>query len=149
MFSLLELVIVLLILGMAAGLTGQRIYFSMKQRALIQDYKRFSQQLFLCRNLALSMQSDWKFTARKTHKGWVIQSACLEQKKKLPPLHLRVCLIEEQESPCQKVTFHCFATGKVSPKRQLQFSLPSGSKRLEWSLEKNLQLKEGFPSETQ
>jgi len=129
-FTLLELMIGIVLIAMAASVMGLQIYKSIAERRFQTCIDRLFVELESCRRLALSSQADWIAILEKRGSEFLLQKACPEMEKEMVASWPSFCKIYFNREPIQGLAFEFSASGKISPQGELVFA--NGEKKLSW-----------------
>jgi len=127
-FSLLEVMIAISILAIAAGSLFFRVNRLIEQKRFETDAGRLKSLLLSSRMLALNTHSDWRLHFHKTTKGWEIRLLCLEDPDLIypvPQLSQKELLFNDQ--PIEELSINFFSTGQVRPVGELALQKTRGN----------------------
>jgi prepilin-type N-terminal cleavage/methylation domain-containing protein len=135
-FTLLEVLIGLLILTIAAGGVGWKMFAAVQKKKFHTAVERIKERLSTAQKLSISMQADWKVVLRKEKGGWTVETGCQEiARRKLPPLHVEGLEIGlEGRKKTELIEFCFFSSGQSLPDGVLEFA--SHGEKESWSLRK-------------
>ena len=75
-FTLLEVMIGVFLLLLAAGAVSWKMYPLIEKRKFQSDLERLRSRLLTCRHLALTMQADWRGSLVRVKNKWVFEMTC-------------------------------------------------------------------------
>lgn len=137
-FSLLELMVAISILAIAAGGIFWRINTLIERNRFDTDAQRFCNLLLTSRMLAINTQSDWRLQIENTSNGWDLELVCREDLDQQPVRRkLSSFKIEFEGQGIKNLFFDFFSSGQVFPKgalRLIQDKKGSSPQRIEWKL---------------
>ena len=114
-FTLLEMMIVICLIGIASGVVGWRMHRAIQNQQFHSDVICFRNQLMCFQKLAVARQVDFHAVLKKEKGKWVFISVCLEDKiQRVRPLklHIKEAIIEGKQ--VEEVQFDFYSTGLVA-----------------------------------
>lgn len=121
-FSLLEVMITVAILAIAAGALFYRLNSLIDKKRFESDVARLKSLFLSTRMLALNSQTDWRIEFQKNASGWAVQIICREDADlhyPIPPFSHGQIFFNDRISEQLSIDF--FATGQVRPKGTVTF----------------------------
>ena len=122
-FSLLEIMVGLAILVMAAGAVGWKMYGYIEKRRFRTDLEQFKSRIQTVRRMAVNMQADWEGVLKPSGKDWTFEAVCLDppKSKSFPPIKLRDSELFFDGKKQGRLTLIFFSGGEVWPVGSLLF----------------------------
>ena len=132
-FTLLEVMIALVLLAMAAGITGIRLHRGLEEKQFQTAADRLHAELEACRRQSLNMQTDWIAVLKKSGDRFVLTRVCPETKQSQRQEWPAPCQLNWNGQPADEIQFLFSATGKIAPAGI--FALTGPRKRsIEWKI---------------
>ncbi|HSX37742.1 MAG TPA: type II secretion system protein [Chlamydiales bacterium] len=142
-FSLLEIIVALALLIMAAGAVGWKMYPFLAQRKFRIHLAQLKSRIQTIQRVALNMQSDWRGVLKKHHgDDWIFEVFCMDDPtlKSFSPISVYSREIFLNGERQDGISFEFFSTGEIQPKGILLFRRDQEEK---WDLLKILGKEEG------
>jgi len=135
-FTLLETMIALTLLIMAAGAIGWKMAGWVEKRRFKVDLEQFQSRLRTIHRMAINMQADWEGNLEKDGSEWSFRAQCLDPpgSKKFRPIKLRRTEIKLNEKEEKSFTFIFYSSGTVWPMGALQFKSLKDGAAASWEL---------------
>lgn len=134
-FTLIEVLIAVALLTLAAGLIGWKTHVAMQRKRFFSTMDRLQARCLTCQKLACTMKADWQGILQKKGEEWSFETHCLEGGKiqELPPLSLSSFSLLVEEKPTDSLIFIFFSTGQIYPQGTILFVGPPPLQR-EWKV---------------
>ena len=148
-FTLLEVLVVIAILGITAGMIGWNLHQVIADKRFNSSVDKLHARLSTCRRLALNMQADWKVVLRQEGTRWVAEAVCVDSPATgfpLPLLSLEPMEFLFDGEPQGEWVFTFTATGEVYPKGALTLrsrQKKKSQKTVQWEIPALFSLQEG------
>jgi len=147
-FTLLEVMVGLTLLLIAAGAIGWKMHGFIEKRRFQSDLDRLKFRLMTLQTLSANMQSDWLGVLRREKKNWIFESHCIDQPK------IRFATTGSFQSfeiffnneTLDTLEIFFYSSGEVKPMGSLLFhprSNQTGMKDQEWVLPEIFQKQKG------
>jgi hypothetical protein len=129
LFTLLEIMLGIALLTIAAGALGWRIHTAVRKKKFQTDVSRIQVQLQTCHHLALNTHADWQVVLEHVDNRLIMRDLCVEGSLMTPfqPKFLSLdplTLIFNGEE-VEGISFYCTSSGQVLPKGILLISRES------------------------
>ena len=135
-FSLLEIVVGLSLILMAAGAIGWKMHSFIETRRFKTDLEKLKSRILTTQRLAVNMQADWEGTLKQEGKNWVFATECLDapKTKAYSPikLHLSDILLDGKKKGVVFILF--FSSGEIWPAGVLTFQNSKDGATEVWDL---------------
>jgi hypothetical protein len=122
-FSLLEIMVGLALVLMAAGTIGWKIQGLVEKKRFSGDLAQLKSRILTTQRMAVNMQADWEGILKRDGKNWTFETVCLDplNGRSFSPLklHFSQVFFEGQEKSRLNLSF--FSSGEVWPIGALQF----------------------------
>lgn len=119
--SLIELMVGIAIIAIAAGAVGFRIVCALEDARFQSSLDRVSAELSYCQRQARSMQADW-FAVIQIHSGRLaFQRSCPEAGQASMSTWESHAELRWDEKPIERISIHFAATGKIAPSGALEW----------------------------
>lgn len=133
LFTLLEVMVAMVLLVIASGTVGWKMYGAIQKKKFQSELDRVRSRLSSCQRLAVAMQADWRGSFKKKGQEWIFEVSCEEGAvKKLLPLVLHSSILLDGKK-IDELVIDFFASGQVLPTGVLSFSQKSDSGELKLS----------------
>lgn len=127
-FSLLEVMIGLALLLLAAGAVSWNVHQAVKKYKFRSDIARVQLQLESCYTLALNTAVDWKFHLAYKQDRLRVQALCLHgSAPSAKPLLIDSLKVLFNGQEIEELAVYFSPTGRVEPAGRLEFYHPSSS----------------------
>lgn len=132
-FTLLEIMVGLSLVLMAAGAIGWKMHGLIEARRFKADLEQLKSRIQTIRTMAINMQSDWEGILKRDKKHWTFEAICLDppRSKSFSPTQLRISEVVFNEKSRDHYTFFFSSTGEVLPSGSLFFRPLSKSGKTE------------------
>lgn len=119
-FTLLEVLVVIFLLGIASSVVGWKMHGLVKKKAFQTQVDRLELRLQMVKELALTQEADWRLILTRTEKGWMVEAYSLEEGgKRLPALLLDEMELQFEKKTIRELQFDLFTSGQAFPKGQM------------------------------
>jgi hypothetical protein len=135
-FSLLEIVVGLALLLMAAGAIGWKIHGFVEKKRFATDLERLKSRVITLHRMAINTQSDWEGTFERDGKNWAFHAACLDSSRApiYSPIELSVSEVIFDGESREAFTMAFYSSGEILPRGKLRFRSSRDPKTVEWDL---------------
>jgi prepilin-type N-terminal cleavage/methylation domain-containing protein len=121
-FTLLEIMLAILMLSIAGGMTYVKMHEAVQKKQFQSSLQSLGSRLAILQKIAVATQADWQGTLKKEGQEWVFKTDCEEANpKRLTPLKLSLGELFFNGKKVELLTFDFFATGQVTPSGELRF----------------------------
>ncbi len=145
-FSLLEIMVGLALILMAAGAIGWKMHGFLETRRFRTSLEQLRSRLLTAHRMAVNMQADWEGVLKRERKNWTFEAVCLDPPsvKSSLKLHFSKILFEGKEQSSLVFTF--FSSGEIRPSGTLQIQSSKREKTENWNLPEIFGKSAGFGS---
>lgn len=124
-FTLLEVMVGLVLIALAAGVVGVRTHAFLEKRRFQSHVDLLASRIQMLQQMAVNRQADFTGALQRRGKKWVFSSSCLEQPgvRTFAPLSLGSFSLWVDQKEVEAVPFEFFSSGEVSPCAHFLFKL--------------------------
>lgn len=122
-FTLLEILVGLSLLLIAASVVGWRLHGLVEQRRFSSDIEQLKSRLFTLYCLAHSMEADWEGCLERKGDIWIFEASCIDAPamRSVAKLSLHSFALFVNGKKAESFRIELFASGAVRPHGKLLF----------------------------